>query len=128
MAKSARVMSRTASVKGPVLAYGETGMMCRCSKSFMASALSVTTSGGVTTITVPSDIAFLDGVRYGICLLVDVPVGTNGTQVNVTNGSVTYSVMNRFANYWRPKEALKKGMVLSLAYLADPAHFLVRIG
>lgn len=104
----------------------EKTMACAtCCRRQAIGAVSVTTTGGVTTITLPADVSFVNGVSYPIALFLPIPAGTNGTQVNVTNGTATYVVMNRLANYWRPCRALQRGSVLRLRYLDDPGHLIV---
>ena len=85
---------------------------------------SITTSGGITTITIPTGTTFRSGVCYCLGLCQNIPAGTNGTQINVTNGTTTWSVFNRLANYWRPCCSLVQGSTLKLKYLNDPVHFL----
>lgn len=114
----------TRAVSGAETADGGNAMACTCSRALIG-VLSVTTSGGVTTITLPSDVSFVNGAHYLIGLFVNVPAGTNGTQINVTNGTVTYTVMNRMANYFRPSRAFQRGFTFRLRYLDDPSHFIV---
>lgn len=100
-------------------------MACSNCMRQIIGAVSITTSGGVTTITLPADVSFVNGSAYPVGIFVPVPSGTNGTQINVTNGTVTYVVMNRLANHWRPCRALQRGTILRLRYLDDPGHLIV---
>lgn len=100
-------------------------MACNCNDCpNLISVSSVTTSGGVTTITVPATATFTGGNRYCLGLFLTVPAGTNGTQVNVTNGTDTWTIYNRIANYWRPCCALRGRTLLKVKYLDDPSHLL----
>lgn len=101
-------------------------MNCNCKNCCnIISATSVTTSGGVTTITIPSGTTFVDGKCYCIGLFIDIPSGTNGTQVNITDGTTTYTIFNRLANYWKPFCALRKRSVLKVKYFGNPSHFFI---
>ena len=100
-------------------------MSCNCGACpNLISATSVTAANGVTVITVPAGTSFVSGQCYCIGLFLTVPAGTNGNQVNVTNGTDTYTVFNRVANLWRPRCALRSRSLLKLRFFDDPAHFL----
>lgn len=89
----------------------------------MIIASSITTSGGITTITIAAGTTFKNKVCYCIGLFSTIPAGTNGTQINITDGSTTWTIMNRVANYWRPCCGLCNG-TLKVKFFNDPAHFL----
>ena len=95
---------------------------CNCIQEVRATAVAIT--GGAVTITVPSTVTFVDGQRYNVILATNIPAGTNGDTIQITNGTDTYFVMNNAANYFRPRGALRSRTVLPVMYLADPAHFL----
>lgn len=98
-------------------------MACNnCCKVITAST--ITTSGGVTTITVPTGTTFISGECYCIGMFLTIPSGTNGTQVNITDGTTTYNIFNSVANYWRPRCGLRSRTLLRLRFLNDPNHFL----
>ena len=100
-------------------------MACNCRNCpNLITVSSITTTSGVTTITVPSETTFTDGKCYCLGLFFTIPAGTNGTQVNITNGTTTWVIFNRLANYWRPCCALKSRTLLKVKFLNDPAHFL----
>ena len=100
-------------------------MSCNCRTcSNLVTVSSVTTSGGITTITVPAGTSFVNGNCYCLGLFLNIPAGTNGTQVNITDGTTTWIVYNRLANYWRPCCALRSRTMLRLRFLDDPVHFL----
>lgn len=99
-------------------------MKCNLCKNLVIAS-SVTTSGGITTITVPAGTSFENGNVYCIGLFLTVPAGTNGTQINITDGTVTYTVYNRKANYFRPCNALRGRSILHLVFLNDPSHFII---
>lgn len=126
MAGTSKKKARSSPIIAEVTANKEVKTMaCNFCRKQIIGAVSVTTSGGVTTITLPADVSFVNGSIFPVGLFVPIPVGTNGTQVNVTNGTSTYIVMNRLANYWRPCRALQRGSVLRLRYLDDPGHLIV---
>lgn len=101
-------------------------MSCSCDfcKNIIAVS-SVTTSGGITTVTVPAGTIFEDCTSYCLGLFLTIPAGTNGTQINITDGTTTYTVFNKVANYWRPKCGLRSRSVLKVKFLDDPAHFII---
>lgn len=89
----------------------------------MIIASSVTTSGGITTITIPSGTTFRNRICYCIGIFTTIPSGTNGTQVNITDGTTTWTIYNKIANYWRPCCGLCNG-TLKVKFFNDPVHFL----
>lgn len=93
-----------------------------CANIIPASNVDIT--DGVTTITIPSGTTFQNGNYYGIGIFSTVPAGTNGSQINVTDGTNTYTIFNRNANYWRPCCGLRSRTVLKVRFFNDPAHFL----
>lgn len=98
---------------------------CSCSNCpNLIPVSSVTSSGGVTTITVPAGTIFENGNCYCLGLFTTIPAGTNGTQVNVTDGTNTYTIFNRVANYWRPCCGLRSRTMLKVKFLNDPVHLL----
>lgn len=100
-------------------------MACNCSICpNVIPVSSVTSSGGITTITVPDGTVFQNGNCYCLGLFTTIPSGTNGTQINITDGTNTYTVFNRLANYWRPCCGLRSRTMLKLRFFNDPNHFL----
>lgn len=101
-------------------------MACNCCSicQNIIPASSVAVADGITTITVPAGTTLENGNRYCIGLFTTVPAGTNGTQVNVTDGTNTYTLYNRVANYWRPCCALRSRSLLKVRFFNDPNHFL----
>lgn len=100
-------------------------MACNCAicpRIIPASNVDVT--DGVTTITIPSGTVFQNGSCYCIGLFTTIPSATNGTQVNITDGTNTYTVFNRLANHWRPCCGLRSRTMLKLKFFNDPNHFL----
>lgn len=99
--------------------------MCNCKPCIPElRATSVTADDDVVTITVPSTPAITDGEVVNIVLATSVPNDTDGSQLIVTNGSITASVMNGNGNYLR-LTPLTSRMVLQVQYLADPVHFQI---
>lgn len=102
-------------------------MACNCCECCnIISVTSVTSSGGITTINVPTDTTFDDGKSYCLGLFITIPTGTIGSAVNVTNGTNTYTIYNKLANYWRPCNGLKSRTVLKLRFFNDPSHFVIK--
>ena len=87
-------------------------------------ATTVAVAGGVTTITVPATPTITVGDVFDILLATPIPDGTDGTQISITNGTVTGSLMNGNGNYLR-LFPLTSRTVLRVQYLADPAHFQI---
>lgn len=87
-------------------------------------ATTVAVATGVTTITLPATPEIEPGEIVDILLATAVPDGTDGTQITITNGTVTGNLMNGNGNYLRPYP-LTSRTVLRVQYLADPAHFQI---
>lgn len=100
-------------------------MACDCSICpNIIPASSVAVADGVTTITIPAGTTLQNGTNYCIGLFTTIPAGTNGSQVNVTDGTNTYTIFNKVANYWRPCCGLRSRTMLKVRFLNDPAHLL----
>lgn len=100
-------------------------MACRCRPDIRrARASSVAVDAGVTTVTLPAAFAVSAGDVFDILLATAIPAGTDGTQISVTNGTATGSLMNRNGNYLR-LVPLTSRTVLRVLYLDDPAHFQI---
>lgn len=100
-------------------------MACCCKKypiNFRAESVAV--ASGVTTITIPASPVINSGDVVNILLATPIPAGTDGTQVTITNGTVTGSIMNGNGNYFRPTPLMSR-TVIQVQYLADPAHWQV---
>ena len=93
-----------------------------CANVIPASAVAV--ADGITTITIPAGTTLQSGNCYGIGLFTTIPAGTNGNQINVTDGTNTYIIFNRIANYWRPCCGLRSRTVLKIRFFNDPNHML----
>lgn len=100
----------------------ETTMACGCVQRIKATSVAIT--GGAVTITVPSTVTFTRGQIYEIGLFTNIPTGTDGATIQITNGTDTEYVMNNAGNYFRPLP-LRSRTILRVMYLADPAHFLL---
>lgn len=87
-------------------------------------ATSVAVSGGITTITVPETPTISVGDVVDILLATAIPDGTDGTQISITNGTVTGNLMNGNGNYLRLYPVTSR-TILRVQYLADPAHFQI---
>lgn len=100
-------------------------MSCKCCPNIpMIRASSVATAEGTTTITLPAAPAISPGDVVDILLATAIPSGTDGTQVSITNGTVTGSLLNGNGNYLR-LDPLTSRTVLRVQYLGDPAHFQI---
>ena len=98
-------------------------MACRCYPPLIR-ATAIAVADGVTTITIPAAEIFEAGKVYNILLATTIPSGTDGTQLSVTNGTATGSVMQGNGNYFRPLP-LRSRTVLVVQYFGDPAHFQI---
>ena len=100
-------------------------MTCKCIPNIpKLKASSVAVASGVTTITVASSPEITAGEVADVILSTAVPDGTDGTQITVTNGTVSGSLMNGNGNYLR-LYPLTSRTVLRVQYLDDPAHFQI---
>jgi hypothetical protein len=86
-------------------------------------ATTVTVASGAVTITVPATTEFVAGQVYDIGLFTNIPDGTDGATIQVTNGTVTAYVLNGVGDYLRPRP-LASRQILRAAYFDDPSHFL----
>jgi len=93
-----------------------------CIPVFRASEIAV--AAGVTTITLPATAELNPGEIIDILLASPIPDGTDGTQIEITNGTVTGNLMNGNGNYLRA-DPLTSRTVIRCQYLADPAHFQI---
>ena len=99
-------------------------MSCECNQITRYRASSVTTAVGVTTITIPATPTINAGDVFEILLATPIPDGTDGTQVIITNGTITGNLMNGNGNYFRPMPLTSRTVFL-VQYLGDPAHFQI---
>ena len=87
-------------------------------------ATEVEVAAGVTTITIPASPEINPGDVFEVLLASPIPDGTDGTQVTITNGTVTGDLMNGNGNYFRPLPLTSRTIFL-VQYLDDPAHFQI---
>ncbi|MBO7123179.1 MAG: hypothetical protein J6V90_07875 [Treponema sp.] len=87
-------------------------------------ATAVAVAAGVTTVTLPATPTIEPGEIVDILLATAIPDGTDGTQITITNGTVTGSLMNGNGNYLRPYP-LNSRIVIRAQFLSDPAHFQI---
>lgn len=98
---------------------------CNCRPNIpVYRAQTVAVAAGTTTITIPAAPAISDGDVIDILLAAAIPAGTDGTQVEITNGTVTGSLLNGNGNYLRFYPITSR-TVLRVQYLGDPAHFQI---
>ena len=93
-----------------------------CIPRFRADSISVST--GVTTITLPTTAEISDGEVIDILLATSIPDGTDGTQIEITNGTLTGSLLNGNGNYLR-LSPLTSRIVIRCQMLNDPLHFQI---
>lgn len=96
--------------------------MINCIPRYRATTVAV--AGGVTTITLPTTAEINSGDVIDVLLATAIPDGTDGTQIIITNGTVTGNLMNGNGNYLRPYP-LTSRTVIRCQYLSDPAHFQI---
>lgn len=100
-------------------------MPCNCEPYIpKIRATTVAVSGGITTITIPETPTISVGDVVDIILATPIPDGTDGTQISITNGTITGSLMNGNGNYLRLFPVTSR-TVLRVQYLADPVHFQI---
>ena len=89
---------------------------------FRASSLVV--ADGTTTITISATPEINAGDVFEVLLATPIPDGTDGTQVTITNGTVTGDLMNGNGNYYRPTPLTSRTIFL-VQFLDDPSHFQI---
>ena len=99
-------------------------MKCCCNYPTETRAVSVTVAGGVTTITLPSSLTLTAGALYNVILATPIPEGTDGTQIAITNGISTGTVMLGNGNYYRAYPLTSRS-VLRVQFFDDPTHFQI---
>lgn len=100
-------------------------MACECEPNIpQIRATMVAVATGTTTITIPATPEINPGDVVAILLATAIPDGTDGTQIEITNGTVTGDLMNGNGNYLRPYP-LTSRTVFMVQYLDDPAHFQI---
>ena len=87
-------------------------------------AESVTVAIGVTTITLPTTAEITNGESFDILLATPIPDGTDGTQITITNGTITGSLLNGNGNYLRLFPITSR-TVIRCQMLNDPLHFQI---
>ena len=97
-------------------------MICPCIPRYRATTVAV--AGGVTTITLPATATIESGQIIDVLLATAIPDGTDGTQITITNGTVTGDLMNGNGNYLRPYP-LTSRTVIRCQWLTDPDHFQI---
>ena len=97
-------------------------MIDPCIPRFRANSVAV--AAGVTTITLPATAEINSGEIIDVLLATAIPDGTDGTQILITNGTVSGELMNGNGNYLRPYP-LTSRTVIRCQYLDDPNHFQI---
>lgn len=87
-------------------------------------ATSVAVTDGVATITIPTTVTINSGDIVDIQLFTSIPDGTDGAELEITNGTLTASIMNGNGNYLR-FYPLTSRTILRVQFLSDPNHFQI---
>lgn len=90
-----------------------------------AESIAVTGAGNTaqTTITVPDTVTFAAGVTYDLLLSAQIPAGTDGTIVVITNGTDEGELYQfGIGNYARARN-LGSRKIIRVQFFDDPAHF-----
>ena len=87
-------------------------------------ATSVAVADGVATITIPTTVTINSGDIVDIQLFTSIPDGTDGAELEITNGTLTASIMNGNGNYLR-FYPLTSRTILRVQFLSDPNHFQI---
>ena len=98
--------------------------MCECDNVMRYRATSVAVAAGVTTITIPASPVINPGDVIEVLLATPIPAGTDGTQITITNGTVTGDLMNGNGNYFRPTPLTSRTVFL-VQFLNDPSHWQI---
>lgn len=90
-----------------------------------ASSVAVSGTGNtaVTTITVPDTATFAEGCIYDILLSAQIPAGTDGTIIAISNADMSGEVMQGFTGNYARARALGWRKVIRVQFFADPDHF-----
>lgn len=93
-----------------------------CIPRFRAESVEV--ADGITTITLPVTAEISDGEVFDILLATAIPEGTDGTQISITNGTLTGNLLNGNGNYLR-MYPLTSRTIIRCQMLNDPIHFQI---
>ena len=96
----------------------------KCCNFPMIKASLVAVATGTTTITIPATVTPTAGAIYNVILSTPIPAGTDGTQIVITNGTVSGTVMNCIGNYYRAYPLTSRS-VLRVQFFDAPAHFQI---
>ena len=98
--------------------------MCECDNVTRFRATSVAVAAGVTTVTIPASPVINPGDVIEVLLATPIPAGTDGTQITITNGTITGDLMNGNGNYFRPNPLTSRTVFL-VQFLDDPSHWQI---
>lgn len=91
------------------------------------TAESITVSGtgntAETTITVPESFTPVAGGIYDILLSAQIPAGTDGTIITITNGTDEGNLFQRITGNYARARCLGCRKVIRVQYFDDPAHY-----
>ena len=97
-------------------------MACPCNYPTRFRATDIAVADGVTTITIPATPVINPGDILDVLLYTAIPEGTDGTQLVISNGTLSEPVLAFNGNYYRPLP-LRSRTILRMQYLDDPGHF-----
>lgn len=97
-------------------------MACPCNYPTKFRATSVAVATGTTTITIPATPTINVGDVIDILLYTPIPDETDGTEIVITNGTISEPLFGWNGNYYRPLP-LRSRTILRVQYLGDPEHF-----
>lgn len=86
-------------------------------------AVSGTGTTAETTITVPATTTFAAGAIYDILISAQVPAGTDGTIIVVSNGTIDAALYQQGTGNYARSRCLGCRKVIRVRFLDDPAHF-----
>ena len=86
-------------------------------------AVSGTGNTAETTITVPSTFNPQAGLTYDILLSAQIPEGTDGTIITITNGTIEASLYQPVTGNYVRARGLGWRKILRVVFFEDPAHF-----
>lgn len=102
--------------------FQENNMACPCNYPTRFRATEIAVAAGVTTITIPATPVINPGDIIDVLLYTAIPEGTDGTELIITNGTISEPVLAFNGNYYRPLP-LRSRTILRMQYLDDPGHF-----
>ena len=88
-------------------------------------AVSGTGNAATTTITLPSSFIPIAGGVYDVQLKAQVPTGTDGTIISITNGTTSGEVMQRVTGDYARARNLGWMRAVRVQFFSDPDHYVL---